>query len=468
MVSIAPWFERHRIEAGIFLLAFALRFALLGINMHFAPADIEQVVHRYDGYYDISRNLLEGNGFSRALRLPFTPDPLRAPLYPLFIAAILGLFHTYWAVVLFQILAGSIIPVLGMSIARRILPSTRGTTLVGILLAVEPLSVLYSFVFLTETLFILLFFLFLLSFFDYLEWGGNWRIAASSLLLGLATLTKPTVQYLPVCAALLLAWRGWRDRLQRIAVHIVVLLVVFVATISPWLYRNYRTFGVVGLSAQPAFNLYRYLVPTVLAIEHGTTFRREQEELSKRDGTSEADIDLASSKRFIAQSVGVLWAHPVSLAKAAGMSLATFFTHDGLIAVLKHAGQGVPLRLPGGAVVSAFRSPGRLARVIPDVIGSPAMFIVLGRVAWVVIAVAFFGGVFLFLSREAVTPAVAWSLLVVTYFAVTTIVNGFGVYARFRMPVNVFIFIFALYAMRGLGRRRLPPDSSQEPGSFPA
>ena len=49
LASIASWFERHRIEAGIFLLAFALRFALLGINMHFAQANIEEVVGRFDG-----------------------------------------------------------------------------------------------------------------------------------------------------------------------------------------------------------------------------------------------------------------------------------------------------------------------------------------------------------------------------------------------------------------------------------
>jgi hypothetical protein len=52
--------------------------------MHFAPANIEEVVGRYGGYYDISRNLLEGHGFSRVLRPPFTPDPLRTPLYALF------------------------------------------------------------------------------------------------------------------------------------------------------------------------------------------------------------------------------------------------------------------------------------------------------------------------------------------------------------------------------------------------
>ena len=450
MVSPTSWLKRHRIEAGIFLLAFALRFALLGINMYFVPTDIEGVVYKHDGYYEIGRNLLEGHGFSRALRPPFTPDPLRTPLYPLFIAAILGLFPTFWAMALFQILVGSIIPVLGMSIARRILPSTRGTTLVGILLAVEPLSVLYSFVFYTETLFILLFFLFLLSFFDYLERGGHWRIAGAALLLGLATLVKPTVQYVPICAALLLAWRGWREHSQRVAVHVVVLLVVFVATISPWLYRNYRTFGVVGLTAQPAFNLYRYLVPTVLAIEHGTTFRREQEELAKRDATSENDIDLSSSPRFIARSVEILQGHPVGLAKAMGMSLLTFFTHDGLIAVLKDAGQGVTLRFAGGAVVSAFQSPGRIARVIPDILGTPAMLIVLGRVAWAVTTVAFFAGVFRFLRREGPNINGVWGLLLVAYFAITTIANGFGVYARFRMPVNVFIFMFAVYGITSI------------------
>ena len=463
MDCIAPWLKRHRIEAGIFLLAFALRFALLGINMHFTSADIEGAVRGYDGYYEISRNLLEGHGFSRALRPPFTPDTLRTPLYPLFIAAILGLFQTYWAVAFFQILAGSVIPVLGVGIASRIVRSRSIATLVGVLLAVEPLSVLYSFVFFSEIPFILLFFLFLLSFFDYLEKGGAWRIAGAALLLGVATLTRPTVQFLPVCAALLLAWRGWRDRSQRVWTHILILLTVFLVSISPWLYRNYRTSGVAGISALPAFSLYRLLVPTVLAIEHGTTVKREQEELSKRDGTGESDIDLSSSKRFIAQSVGVLLAHPVSLAKSAGVILLTFFTHDGLLAVLRHLGQGVTVRLPGGAVVSAFRSPGHIVRAIPDILGSPAMFIVLGRVAWVLITMAFFAGVFRFLRREGPSIYGVWAMFLVAYFAVTTVVVGFGVYARYRMPVNVFIFTFALYAIWGLRRHRLPNASSGQP-----
>jgi 4-amino-4-deoxy-L-arabinose transferase-like glycosyltransferase len=208
LVPVATWLERHKVKAGIFLLAFALRVALLGINMHLASANIEEVVGRYDGYYDIGSNLFQGQGFSRALRPPFTPEPLRTPLYPLIIAAILGLAHTYWAVLMFQLLAGSMIPVLGMGIAHRILPWSSGVTWVGILLAVGPLSVFYSFVSLAETLFILLFFLFLLSFFDYLETGGAGKIAASALLLGLATLTKPTVQYLPVFAAALLLGAG--------------------------------------------------------------------------------------------------------------------------------------------------------------------------------------------------------------------------------------------------------------------
>ena len=93
-------------------------------------------------------------------------------------------------------------------------------------------------------------------------------------MLGVATLTRPTGQFLPVCAALLLAWRGWRGRSQGVWTHILILLTVFLVSISPWLYRNYRTSGVAGISALPAFSLYRLLVPTVLAIEHGTTVKR--------------------------------------------------------------------------------------------------------------------------------------------------------------------------------------------------
>ena len=456
VASIVSWLERHRIEAGIFLLAFALRFALLGVNMHFTSAGIEGVVYRHDGYYEIARNLLDGNGFSRALRPPFIPDPLRTPLYPLFVAAILGLFQSFWAMALIQILVGSVIPILGMRISQRIVPAKIMAGLVGILLVVEPLSVLYSFVFYTETHFILLFFLFLLVFLDYLEKGGTWRIAGSSLLLGLATLTKPTVQYLPVFAVALLLWRGWKDRSRRLWAHVFILLVVYLVCISPWLYRNYRTFGAVGLSAQPAFNLYRYLVPTVLAIENGTTFRLEQEALSKRHATSEDDIDLASSGGFIVRSLHILGNHPASLAKATGMSLVTFFTHDGLLAVLKHAGQEVTLRLPGGTVVAAFRSPGQVARSMRGALRSPAILIVIGRLVWIIIAVMFFVGAFRYLKAEGLTAPGLWALFLVTYFALTTVINGFGVYARFRMPVNVFIFTFVLYAVRDLGRRHQP------------
>jgi hypothetical protein len=135
------------------------------------------------------------------------------------------------------------------------------------------------------------------------------------------------------------------------------------------------------------------------------------------------------------------------------MSLATFFTHDGLISVLKHAGQEVSVRLPGGAVISAFRSPGRVVRAMWDALRSPAIFIVIGRLAWIVIALAFFVGVFRYLKSEGPNVVAVSALFLVAYFAMTTVVVGFGVHARYRMPVNVFIFTFAIYGIHGLERR---------------
>jgi hypothetical protein len=131
------------------------------------------------------------------------------------------------------------------------------------------------------------------------------------------------------------------------------------------------------------------------------------------------------------------------------MSLVTFFTHDGLLAVLKHTGQEITARLPGGAVISAFRSPGRLASAIWDVAATPAIFIFVGRLAWIGIAVAFFFGAFRYLKAEDPTAVAVSVLFLVGYFATTTVVNGFGVHARFRMPVNVFIFTFALHGILG-------------------
>ena len=458
------FFKKHKILIIIFLIALLARSALFFINFHANDYDLIPTIKGDDGYYELSRGLLLGHGFSWDAEPPFSPNPLRPPVWPLFIAAILYLFKSYWMVLFAQILIGSIIPLLGMHIVNKVIPSMKMSIIVGVLLALEPYSILFSSILYTETFFIFLFFIFLLFFLDYFKNNTYRNIIWAALFLGLATLTKPTVQYLPVAIPFFMLWHFRKNITREVIMQIAVFIGIFMLTIAPWLYRNYKEFGVVGMSAQPAFNLYVYLVPSVLSIENKTSFAEEYKEFVKEDGFDENTITLSNSDYFTSQSVAILKQHPLSLLKSTVNSSVAFFTHDGILTVLMYAGHTPSAYLSKPAAFLLFDSPSEFWEIFKKMITSPLVLVLLGRIIWIIITfAAFFGAARLFMEKKlGILPVLA--LFLIAYFAATTAINGLGVNARFRMPVNLFIFMFAacgyLHAIRYIkGTKPFVPTS---------
>src|SRR3990167_5935944 len=144
------------IDLILFSAAVIIRLAFLFTSVQ-AHGDLLPATVELENYYKLGNNILAGHGFSAALEPPFFPDSLRGPLYPGFIAVILYLGGSLWAVMLAQIIIGSAIPLLGRRISYKIIPDRRVAILVGLALAVEPLTARLAAVLLTETLFIFLF-----------------------------------------------------------------------------------------------------------------------------------------------------------------------------------------------------------------------------------------------------------------------------------------------------------------------
>ena len=72
----------------------------------------------------------------------------------------------------------------------------------------------------------------------------------------------------------------------------------------------------------------------------------------------------------------------------------------------------------------------------------------LARVGWFILAILAGVGVIRSLrGRGWLKTEILFSILVVGYFAATTTINGLGVNARFKIPVQVFIFVFAVYGL---------------------
>jgi 4-amino-4-deoxy-L-arabinose transferase-like glycosyltransferase len=437
--------HRNKIDLIIFAVALFARLILFSINFHYEHYNLVNTIHGDDGYYEISKDLSLGHGFSGMLAPPYQPNALRTPIYPWFIALGLIIFKSYWVVIALQILFGSFIPVFGYRIASKVTSSKSISLWTGLALSLQPYLILFSSIFYTETLFIFFFLIFILFFIHYLEKKDSNLLFWSAFFLGIATLTKTTVQYLPILLIPLIFFH-FKNRiaLKKIWSHILLFLFVFMVTLAPWLYRSYKLYGVIGMSAQPAFNLYVYYIPSILALEHGTSFDAE---LKKNVAPAEADghvIDLSNSSMYTHKALAVIKQHPKGIILSAFVTFVTFFTHDGMLTVLQHAGYTPQSLLSAPALSLLFKHPLGLIIEIAKVIKSPLILIILVRIFWIVLSILFFIGiVHAWFDRGKRNALLAFCIILVAYFCLTSMVAGLGINARYRMPVEPFLFIYA-------------------------
>ena len=440
------FFKTYRLEILIFALALAARLLYFGVSFQVNGGDILDTVTGPDGYTTVSKNLIEGHGLTSAGAPSYEPYSFRPPLYHFFIAGGYFALGGYWGVILLQMLLGSLVPLLGMRVAAYL---TRGRALLaalGVFLALEPSGVLYSTFFYSETLFTVLFLAGVWAFFAYLkEAEASTRfLTASALILGLATLTRPTTQFLPILFAAVFLWTRRHELFsRRTLLPVVLYAAIFVATLSPWLVRNYVLFGVAGLSPQTGVNLYTTLLPTVYSIDRGTTF--QQEFAAQREagipGPNEAVI--TDGAKDMALAVPLLLEHPRALLYSALNSTWSFFVLDGMYDFFRHINVRPREVIGKPSVIALFSDPGAVAGYLYRNIFGLVGWIVLARLCWIAIAAAFVAGAWRYLRANANLYAVL-TLLIVAYFLLTSLITGFGLTARYRLPVNVFVITFAL------------------------
>ncbi len=442
--------KKYKIFIIIFFVALCARVLVFSINFNHTNHDLVGAIHADDGYYEISQGLINGHGFSGSTATPFIPDPLRPPVWIFIIAFLAKIFGSYWSVLIFELLIGSSIPILGILIAQKITSKKIVWIGTGILLSIEPYGVLLSSLLYSETMFTFLFLIFFLFLIHYFENKNLRNLVWMTVFLGLATLVKPTVQYVPILLVAIIIFEARNCLTKKVIYHVAILLGLFCVIIAPWIYRNYKEFGVFGMSAQPAFNLYVYLVPTVLSYDNHTSFKTELDILLKKDNLNVNSINLSNSHYYKDQALTVLSNHKIALIKSVGITIVTFFTHDGMLTVLQNAGILIPATFNKPALILLLTNPMILFKAIGLYIQGWGALIVLVRCLWILTTILFFVGSVFYLRRGNIRTFVIVALFLVVYFALTTSINGLGVNARFKVPVNTFIFTFALYGLFSL------------------
>jgi 4-amino-4-deoxy-L-arabinose transferase-like glycosyltransferase len=195
----------------------------------------------------IARSIATGQGFSSPYPEPTGATALMAPVYPYLLAGVFKLFGIYTAASALVILAlnnlfSSLTCLPVFLIGRRVF-GLRVAARAGWAWALFPYSIALSNLWVWETsLTTLLLSLLLLATLHLERSDSFWAWTGYALLWGLATLTSPAVlSTLPLLGAWV--WlRHWR-RGSNCTGRAVVASLIFLFCVTPWLWRNDRTFG---------------------------------------------------------------------------------------------------------------------------------------------------------------------------------------------------------------------------------
>ena len=248
--------------AGPIIVAAAIRFTLLAITL--ARNGTSTLIQGDSlSYLSPGRNLILHGSFVA----DGAPDLLRTPGYPLFLAVTTLAGPPFAAVV--NVILSVFSVLLVWRLGRAAFDDPRVALGAAWLLALEPGSVTWSVVLLSDTLFVVLYLLSLERFAHFLRFNRLPVLVMAGLLLAAAIFVRPVAYYLPLALALwllLAASRAPDDSPQpqkSIARKLLlrskapaVLLITVVPWLAAWQIRNWIEADYSGFSSVAEINLY--------------------------------------------------------------------------------------------------------------------------------------------------------------------------------------------------------------------
>lgn len=274
----------------VFVVALVLRLIALIVILPQLRPDTDA-----DSYRSLARSLVVGNGFvALAPSGRELPNVARPPVYPLFLAGLmhlggdrLGLFLAA------QCVLGAVSCGVVVMIARRWLGSL-ASVLAGLLVAIDPNSVLRCSDLRTETLFTLL----VVCAACVMVWRSDrtWGWFVSGGLWSLAALTRPIAIWIWLVVLVIVFAQpvSWRDR----GLCVVVFLVGYVPLLSVWAARNHAVTGRYFVSSISTYNLM-FRAGGIEAEIDGRTIADVEQEFREQYG----DIQFVESQSRFEQSL---------------------------------------------------------------------------------------------------------------------------------------------------------------------
>lgn len=452
--------KTHKTEIVIFCIALVVRLVVFG-GMLWQEARIGDFDKRPDAlpilggdsteYFYLGRNLLQHRIFTLEPDKPFQtpqgapqigkpglfPESFRTPGYPVFVAALYGITRSLFVVSAIQMLLSAFSVVLLYKIAQRFF-SERISRIATGLFAIEPSSVFYAGVILSDTFFVFLFLAAIWIFLNHKDNPAYWKMLSAGIVLGFATLVRPVAQFLPVLFAALLffQFRIFSKYLWR---YIGYFFIGFLLIVFPWLARNYYHFQSWQLSSVSAITAYVYNVPMFYSAERGLNQDEVIDFFKSRYGEFNLrDRSLLNAKEMQKSAVVIIKTNLAGYAKFHLIKTIPFFLTDGIRDPLRL----VRLLKGGEPNLSSLLASGKSRTILRLIFsGEPNFnFFLVGFAFWGLISAGFLAAI-IFAWRH---PGRIWLWFfasLVFYFAVLTGPVSSG---RYRMPAVPFLLMLGI------------------------
>ena len=340
-------------------------------------------------------------------------------------------------------------------LARRLMPnSPKVARWAAIFYALDPVSVLYCSLLMTETLFAAMLVVHLLAVTRFLETRSIGTGVLAGTLAAASTFVRPVAYFWPVVSVAVMLC------VARRVVGVRGCAAFLVAAMLPcmlWAVRNDMQAGYLGFSAIRDRNLYAWNAAGVLARVDGIPFDDVRTQLDARleelEESGMIKTPAERSEHMGREGLRVILDHPMAFLRVHMSGIARTLTFPGFTGYVALSG-GQPAGMEVAIDRGIWYAIVHLVRTRPELL---AGYLVIGGILMVQLGAGALG---VWRSRSHRTAAVWVLLAAAAYFLV--IAGGPTGHSRFRHPVMPVLCVFAAV---GVSRRPLVPTEPVPPNA---
>lgn len=368
-------------------------------------------------YAAIANNISSGHGF---VMVPGEEFILWRPPFYIYLVAFFNKYftHPFGAVFFLQIILNALTCVLIYKIGEKIFDRRVGF-FAALILTCYPLFIINSIRLMPEAVFTFLLSLFLFFFIGFFEKSGWKRVVILGILLGLSTLTKASIQFLPFFLGLYaVLWLRKRIQLVPVLIRLIGVIIIMIGVISPWTIRNYL------------FSNELIFVDT----SGGYTFwigNRIQSDGHDDDPLTKTEMD--EVKKDVARILGMDYTPSFTLAKTAWASgeNSKKLYQEGLRTIWNH-----PLQVGWISLKKIYRFwflyVGKMGFRLQELI-----WVIQG----ILISIGLIGIGFSLKQRKAISPLI----LIIAYFVLLHMMSTANI--RYSMPVMPYMILLTVFGV---------------------